>query len=37
MPVGGFKRSGVGGELGPHALEHYTELENVYMAIPPVG
>ncbi len=36
-PFGGFKQSGVGRELGPHALEHYTELKNVYMAIPPVG
>ena len=24
-PFGGFKQSGVGRELGPHALEHYTE------------
>ena len=31
-PFGGFKQSGVGRELGPHALEHYTELKNVYMA-----
>ena len=26
-PFGGFKQSGVGRELGPHALEHYTERE----------
>src|SRR5438067_2384047 len=32
-PFGGFKQSGVGRELGPHALEHYTELKNVFMAI----
>jgi acyl-CoA reductase-like NAD-dependent aldehyde dehydrogenase len=32
-PFGGFKRSGVGRELGPHALEHYSELKNVYYAI----
>jgi betaine-aldehyde dehydrogenase len=31
-PFGGFKQSGVGRELGPHALEHYTELKNVYMS-----
>jgi betaine-aldehyde dehydrogenase len=31
-PFGGFKQSGMGRELGPHALEHYTELKNVYMA-----
>ena len=31
-PFGGFKQSGVGRELGPHALEHYTELKNVYLA-----
>jgi betaine-aldehyde dehydrogenase len=29
-PFGGFKQSGVGRELGPHALEHYTELKTVY-------
>jgi betaine-aldehyde dehydrogenase len=31
-PFGGFKQSGVGRELGPHALEAYTELKNVYVA-----
>jgi acyl-CoA reductase-like NAD-dependent aldehyde dehydrogenase len=31
-PFGGFKQSGTGRELGPHALEHYTELKNVYFA-----
>jgi len=31
-PFGGFKQSGVGRELGPDALEHYTELKNVYFA-----
>lgn len=29
-PFGGFKQSGVGRELGPRALEHYTEVKNVY-------
>jgi acyl-CoA reductase-like NAD-dependent aldehyde dehydrogenase len=31
-PFGGFKQSGIGRELGPDALEHYTELKNVYYA-----
>ena len=31
-PFGGFKQSGIGRELGPHALDHYTELKNVFMA-----
>jgi betaine-aldehyde dehydrogenase len=31
-PFGGFKQSGVGRELGPHALDHYTEVKNVYFA-----
>jgi acyl-CoA reductase-like NAD-dependent aldehyde dehydrogenase len=31
-PFGGFKQSGLGRELGPHALEYYTELKNVYMS-----
>jgi betaine-aldehyde dehydrogenase len=31
-PFGGFKQSGVGRELGPHALEHYTELKNVFIS-----
>jgi len=31
-PFGGFKQSGVGRELGPRALEHYTEVKNVYYA-----
>jgi acyl-CoA reductase-like NAD-dependent aldehyde dehydrogenase len=31
-PFGGFKQSGTGRELGPHALEQYTELKNVYYA-----
>jgi betaine-aldehyde dehydrogenase len=29
-PFGGFKQSGIGRELGPHALEHYTEVKNVF-------
>jgi acyl-CoA reductase-like NAD-dependent aldehyde dehydrogenase len=31
-PFGGFKQSGVGRELGPHALDYYTELKNVFIA-----
>ena len=31
-PFGGFKQSGVGRELGPHALDYYTELKNVYLS-----
>ena len=31
-PFGGFKQSGVGRELGPDALEHYTDVKNVFIA-----
>jgi acyl-CoA reductase-like NAD-dependent aldehyde dehydrogenase len=31
-PFGGFKQSGVGRELGPNALAHYTELKNVFLS-----
>jgi acyl-CoA reductase-like NAD-dependent aldehyde dehydrogenase len=31
-PFGGFKQSGVGRELGPDALDHYSEVKNVYYA-----
>ncbi len=31
-PFGGFKQSGVGRELGPDALEAYTEVKNLYYA-----
>ena len=31
-PFGGFKQSGYGRELGPDALDHYTEIKNVYYA-----
>ena len=31
-PFGGFKESGIGRELGPDALEYYTELKNVFLA-----
>ncbi len=29
-PFGGFKQSGVGRELGPDALDHYTDVKNVF-------
>ncbi|HLK54932.1 MAG TPA: aldehyde dehydrogenase family protein [Chthonomonadaceae bacterium] len=32
MPFGGFKQSGVGRELGPNALEHFSELKSVFIA-----
>ena len=31
-PFGGFKQSGVGRELGPDALDAYTDVKNVYYA-----
>ena len=31
-PFGGMKQSGVGRELGPHALDYYTEIKNVYIS-----
>ena len=31
-PFGGFKQSGIGRELGPDALDYYTEVKNVYFA-----
>ena len=31
-PFGGFKRSGLGRELGPDALDSFTELKNVFIA-----
>ena len=32
-PFGGFKKSGLGRELGPDAPEHFTETKNVFIAI----
>jgi acyl-CoA reductase-like NAD-dependent aldehyde dehydrogenase len=29
-PFGGFKQSGYGRELGPHALDYYTEVKSVF-------
>ncbi len=31
-PFGGFKMSGIGRDLGMHAMEGYTELKNVYVS-----
>jgi acyl-CoA reductase-like NAD-dependent aldehyde dehydrogenase len=31
-PFGGYKRSGLGRELGMHALNHYTEVKNVFLS-----
>jgi betaine-aldehyde dehydrogenase len=31
-PFGGFKQSGVGRELGPDALDYYSEIKNVFYA-----
>ena len=31
-PFGGFKQSGYGRELGPHALDSYTELKSIFYA-----
>jgi betaine-aldehyde dehydrogenase len=31
-PFGGFKQSGVGRELGPRALDHYTEVKTVFVS-----
>jgi len=31
-PFGGFKQSGVGRELGPHATDHYTEVKTIFIS-----
>ena len=32
MPFGGFRQSGYGRELGPHALDAYTEVKSIFYA-----
>jgi betaine-aldehyde dehydrogenase len=32
-PFGGYKRSGIGRELGMHALQLYTEIKNVFISL----
>lgn len=32
-PFGGYKQSGLGRELGMHAMEHYSEVKNVYFEV----
>ena len=32
MPFGGVKQSGIGRELGPAALDHYSEWKSVFIA-----
>lgn len=36
MPFGGMKLSGIGRENGQAAIEHYTQLKSVYVAMNPV-
>jgi betaine-aldehyde dehydrogenase len=31
-PFGGYKQSGVGRELGPHATDHYTEVKTIFFS-----
>jgi acyl-CoA reductase-like NAD-dependent aldehyde dehydrogenase len=31
-PFGGYKRSGLGRELGMHAMQHYTEVKNLFLS-----
>ena len=32
IPFGGFKQSGYGRELGPHALDAYSEVKTIFYA-----
>jgi betaine-aldehyde dehydrogenase len=36
LPFGGTKRSGLGRENGKAALDHYSQLKSVYVALAPV-
>jgi acyl-CoA reductase-like NAD-dependent aldehyde dehydrogenase len=31
-PFGGFKQSGIGRELGPNALDAFTDVKNVFIS-----
>ncbi len=31
VPFGGYKQSGVGRKLGPHALDAYTEVKTIHL------
>ena len=31
VPFGGYKKSGLGRENGPEALDHYTQVKSVYV------
>ncbi len=33
LGFGGFKQSGIGRELGMHAIEHYTEMKSVWLSL----
>lgn len=33
LPFGGYKQSGFGRELGPEALDHYTEVKSVWLQL----
>ena len=32
-PFGGYKQSGIGRELGMHALHLYTEVKNIFISL----
>jgi betaine-aldehyde dehydrogenase len=34
-PFGGYRQSGLGRELGMHAMEHYSEIKNIYFETAP--
>ncbi len=36
-PFGGYKQSGIGRELGPHAIQDYTQIKNVVVNLSDVG
>lgn len=36
-PFGGYKQSGMGREMGPHAIESYTQIKNVVVNLSDVG